>query len=80
MRVPVSPGEHLVVATSDDGETRIESVAEVQDGAQQVVQLGLAARIAERRGAFVRAELTRADGLLQRGEYTDAGRAHALPR
>ena len=75
MRVPVSPGEHLVVATSDDGGTRIESVAEVQDGTQQVVQLGLAARIAERRAAFVRAELTRADGLLQRGEYTDAGRA-----
>jgi len=44
----VSPGQHLIVATSLDGESRSEAVAEAQSGAQQVVQLALAARIAAR--------------------------------
>ena len=71
----MSPGEHLVVATSDDGEARIESVAEARDGVQQVVRLALAERIVERRAAFIAAELMRANNLLQRGEYADASRA-----
>ena len=46
--VSVGVGQHLVIATAEDGVTRDQAVVDLNDGARQVVVLELAAEIARR--------------------------------
>ena len=57
----VGVGQHLVIATAEDGVTRSQAVVDLSDGARQVVVLELAAEVA-RRSAEVLAEEDRRRG------------------
>jgi tRNA A-37 threonylcarbamoyl transferase component Bud32 len=59
LTVPV--GQHLIIATADDGVTRAQAVVDLSDGTRQVVVLELAVEIAERTEAA--ATITRENAL-----------------
>ena len=69
--VAVGVGQHLVIATAEDGVTRGQAVVDLSDGARQVVVLDLAAEVARRSAeALAEDDRRRGDPFPDQGDGT----------
>ena len=75
-RVNVPSGQHLIIATAEDGETRRQVVVEVASAGSEVVVVELAADIAERRDREA-AVVARRDAETRRTEAVAVARERA---